>query len=156
MADNLTFLSPKEVSQLVAGRELDALLAESFFGWFCQSSGNGFQVYSPSDSFDFPKCYGWWAMGQPRLGDRQPHYSTRIADAWLVVEELNRRGQLVDLTRRKDHDRGTFPYECEIWNCSGEPETTAVADDAALAICRAALLAFLPSSAAPIDKNTAL
>jgi len=88
-----------------AGRELDALIAERVMGEM-------------------------WGVG-PNLEDTLPHYSTQIADAWLVVEKM----------------RPYFEIYCDGggwvarfgWADAGT--LAAYADTAPLAICLAALKA---------------
>ena len=111
-----------------AGRELDALIAEKLWGKRvmdgnpCSHSGCLSHVSHPCDG-----CGRW----HPGL---IPHYSTRIADAWLVVEKL-----------RADGFRWAIGSERNEWDIyledrkmgSGEGH----AKTAPLAICLAALKA---------------
>lgn len=132
-------MTKEEIEQLPAGRELDALIAEALMGWSQKDDSNGFQVYTPD------RCLGWWRADQPKLGDRQPCFSTDIAAAWQVVEKIN-----------KTHYLNTAQYWIEggsnggvlgfivafrqYKTYKGEP---AKADTMPLAICRAALLTTL-------------
>jgi hypothetical protein len=78
-----------EKQELAAGRELDSLVAEKVMGWTQSDDtrGSGFTVKDGNG-----KGLGWWRFDQPRLGDAQPHFSTSIADAWLVVEKMRETG----------------------------------------------------------------
>ena len=70
-----------------AGRELDALVAEKVMEWEWRGLSHG------------------WYHGEGRLfldEDELPHYSTQIADAWLVVEKLVGDGFYVDIGVQED------------------------------------------------------
>ena len=72
-----------------AGREIDALVAEKVMGFgYRYSSWRGIYV----------------AVGEV------PHYSTRIQDAWLVVERLMEKGWSCNIVY---HDPGDCL--CEFW-----------------------------------------
>lgn len=126
------------------GRELDALVAEKVMGLVLQpitvvdykgvhtEPGSVVKDYTAPDG---RKC---------RSVKECPHYSTSIADAWLVVEKLQCQG----------HDGKWFfrlDYDCvETWDCAfykestcdgGYPEQWATALTAPHAICLAALKA---------------
>ncbi len=91
-----------------AGRELDALIAEKVFGKIC-----------PGFEFDY-------------VG---PHYSTQIADAWLVVEKMWDLGGFRVAIIAVDDGQ----YECDFDDMRAT--FTLQADTAPLAICLAALKA---------------
>jgi hypothetical protein len=118
-------MTREEIEQMPAGRELDVLVHFALHPTHKPQMGAGF--YAPeSDRY------------------RQvPHYSSDIAAAWHITEILEPRGYLVDITRRKDFDTSTYPYECEIWDTSAGPDMRALAPTAPLALCRAALLSTL-------------
>lgn len=109
--------------ELSAGRELDALVAEKVMGWI------------PSTS---PRAERPWQMAPSGSGpgsmSHVPHYSTDIADAWLIVERFNTRAP--DLFARfAEHlyeDDGTHRY-CQLLDVP--------AYEAAYRICLAALRA---------------
>lgn len=72
----------------------------------------------------------------------RPHYSTSIADAWVVVERMRERFHWEIKTpfmEGQSHWAGLTPLGTTGWN--GVPDFKASADTAPLAICRAALLA---------------
>ena len=104
------------MSELAAGRELDALIGEYVFGW----EKGSFPVYEPMKS---------------KHGDYMvrpiSEYSADIAAAWDVVEKMTDRGFLIRLT---------VDGKNEFW-CAFK--FSATAKTAPLAICRAALLAVM-------------
>lgn len=101
-----------------AGRKLDALVAEKVFG-LVRCTG-----------CDYYECYALPAS--PNHGGELRAYSTRIEDAWEVVDRLRERSLLVDLTL------GVGVY-CRISGLRGLAD--AREDTAPLAICLAALQA---------------
>jgi hypothetical protein len=136
-----------ETKELVAGAELDAMVAEKVMGW----------VRTPNQYGDY-----WHDGNHLYVGGGShnplPHYSTDIAAAWQVVQHLRKRlmqtpgAEEVDFNVGEEgdprrpyctafiHVRGaTIPggwgqaHEFGNWDAS--------ADTAPLAICRAALAA---------------
>ena len=121
-----------------AGRELDALIAEKVMGWeyhdwktstafeytkYCFICGRTKRLHAPVEIDDF--C---------GTNEAPPHYSTQIADAWLVLESLDEW----ELKRTK-YEKGK--YLCKIAPYVGATWYLEVADTAPLAICLAALKA---------------
>src|SRR4028118_594344 len=104
-------------AELEAGRELDKLIAEKVFGREVNYVKNTVNVI-----FYAPDTTGIAA-------NAVPYYSTRIADAWEVIELM--RG--VSLHKRPDDS-----WACWHW-VKGLGHTKGTGDTAALAICRAAL-----------------
>ena len=100
-----------------AGRKLDALIAEKVMGLIFRKK-----------------------EGYPKFDDDVPYYSTRIEDAWLVVEKLREMGAWINVSI------GTHKM---FWECRGiinEGKDNEVrfinhAPTAPLAICLAALKA---------------
>lgn len=108
--------TPDEIHEMPPGRDLDAAIAVTFFGWrwmqyqapnratpwlltglFPPEAPNRICVanqydliWQPSDRhqerFTLWDHSTWWDDGQPRLGF--PDYSTNMGDAWLVVTHL--------------------------------------------------------------------
>jgi competence transcription factor ComK len=102
-----------------AGRELDALIAEKVMGWKRKT----IKLVNMVEEQD--------VLIDPRLKtySQPPHYSTNIADAWLVVEKFPQ----IDICMSKVDDK---------WNCFIEfADHMAIAETAPLAICLAALKA---------------
>lgn len=127
----------KVSDEVVAGRELDALIDARLFG---HSHGKELgHVYRLSPAAD-PRLWG------------VPHYSTDLAAAWLVVEKVAARNAdtIVSVTRNsRDGERmgGEDKYFCTIEDVSdGIEEWEASADTAPLAICLAALKAAAPAA----------
>jgi hypothetical protein len=123
---------------LVAGHELDALVAERVMGWkWCdvrlRGSTNTVRVLLP------PRDGYWRQDGAHDERDfaraAPPFYSTEIRAAWEVVEALNERGFGVEVFRYGKAEG----LEREWFVSIGDTE--ADADTAPLAICRAALKA---------------
>jgi hypothetical protein len=103
-----------------AGRELDALVAEKVIGW-TNLIGSSYDV-----NFGGRPPGGKW--------DIVPHYSTSIADAWLVVEKLK------TLTADGDIHIECLHGEWSVSTCHEEAwKGWSRADTAPLAICLAAL-----------------
>lgn len=137
------------MSALVAGRELDALVAEKVMGWVWATAGLGVPedrrrawLKPTLSSIDIEwrgeikaKHRG---VAAAEFGD-VPHYSTSIADAWTVVEKLNNNIGDVHLYATRDgfsvhiHEDGTE----DVWRASVDPRDGGMP----LAICRAALCA---------------
>jgi hypothetical protein len=64
------------------GRELDALIAEKVMGWKPQ---HGIHLFPPTDEPNRKRYEKW--NGETMITEI-PHYSTNIADTWLVVEKM--------------------------------------------------------------------
>ena len=125
-----------------AGRELDALIAEKVMGW-------KYHDWKTSTAFEYTKycfiCGCTKRLHAPVAIDdfcgtkeTPPHYSTQIADAWLVVEKLLEMGAWFSLS--KNHHN--FTWDCRgIINERKDDEVRFIdhADTAPLAICLAAL-----------------
>ena len=118
------------MSELNAGHELDALIAEKVMGFavklwphtdrlFVAERGNGTQILLPA-------------------------YSTDIAAAWEVVEKLGERFHarlLTPFIRSGDNHYWCGFTPLGMTGFNGRPDYEAVAETAPLAICRAALKA---------------
>jgi len=124
-----------------AGRELDALIAEKVMGyevgWGIQSVSGGIRTRKN------PQALHAHADGEVVRVDL-PHYSTQIADAWLVVERFRRGTEPVDVACCVDlhiSDWCTVP-DCfvKIYSPALAP-VDAHANEMPLAICLAALKA---------------
>lgn len=131
-------------SELQAGRELDALIAEKVMGLrrevrLCGSTESA-TIYSQNP---------WWQDGRQTLLDVHHHggprpYSTDIAAAWEVVEAM-RAGLKADDGHAEPGYDFELTFEDGVWECwfphwafdAGH----AHADTAPLAIVRAALTA---------------
>ena len=111
-----------------AGRELDALIAEKVMGW---KRGSFFGI-DDDDRWWLYLGNGKWQ--QQGFGGKGFCPSTRIADAWLVVEKL---GKNFDVSRCRVYQE----IEAWFWEASFHNGPDAEADTAPLAICLAALKA---------------
>lgn len=140
----------QHIAELQAGRELDALVAEKVMGWRWHRHGEvrgGWVHYAsllPPESTDHrvPVTSDDALLAKhERDTGLCPHYSTSIADAWLVVEKM---GQ----TEMPGHVGPTMlhmlracaggQWEAQFCSDFGYSQTTR-AGSAPLAICRAAL-----------------
>jgi hypothetical protein len=121
------------MSTTEAGREMDALIAEKVMiaRWVpippgCEAlygpEGIAFAVRYTGDVEVIP---------EPRC----PHYSTDIADAWLVVEEMHAKGRGVTLNWGWDGFVASFDDFTQTSSASVDPREGGMP----LAICRAAL-----------------
>lgn len=100
-------------TELKAGRELDALVAEKVFGWvwlrrirhFPPPRGREFSrsLFIPDHQVKPYTTSQGEVENVPAMGDEPidamncPNYSTDIATAWLVVEKLRADGWLVSV-----------------------------------------------------------
>ena len=107
-----------------AGRELDALVAEKVMGW----------TNTREQAFEVTRGQLVLIGVSPDGDDLAPvpEFSTDIGAAWSVVERMVRDGHNVELK-----------YTANGWQCvvewHFEESPFALADEAPLAICRAAL-----------------
>lgn len=116
-----------KIEEMKAGRELDKLIAEVIFNLPVQTDesefNRGYITYAEPGN----PAAGWWDL---------PHYSTKIEDAWQVVEALAKKYYVtvgVDangLKNCKVVDGDTAQLLTE-WICESAPE----------AICKAVLIA---------------
>lgn len=127
-------------SDLPAGRELDALVAEKVMGlgkieWmWCKRTdfaGDPFCVKQPCH---VDRVYGWRVV---------PRYSTDIAAAWTVLDKMQERGFAMRLNQFctfKDHPL-LWHWACEIATSPVSVVSSEFEPTAELALCRAALKA---------------
>ena len=104
----------KEI-EMEAGRYLDARIAEEVMGY---------------ERIPSRKPYGF---GNAWL----PHYSTRIQDAWLVVEKFDKKTFMMGRHRLS----GNLRWVVDIFTGNKTGPYRGIADTAPLAICLAALRA---------------
>lgn len=144
--------SKVQKEQRIAGRALDREIATKVMGWTPIDAKYLTQLMSP------PSDWGNRGTGFVWFGGTRacevPHFSTLIADAWLVVEKMRAAGFCFSLEDRDSgskaglhdatFDRGYDGKHFEV--C----ESAAAATDS-LAICLAALRALenAPSSSVP-------
>ena len=123
----MTMISP---NQLPAGRELDALIAEHIFG-----------KPPTRDKSGWDTCLYLYFDGEC---DGRCFYSTNIASAWKIVEEMDRRGFLVTVRPGECVIDGNISVEInsQIWS----PLAHWVEESTPLAICRAALKVVLTTA----------
>jgi Phage ABA sandwich domain len=123
---------------LPPGRELDLLVAEQMLG---------LERVSPGGTTVRPTPEMLVAARQARpdaaLPDRVacPEFSTSIRAAWLLVEEMRRRGLEITILTRPG-----AAYTVRLALPDGSREWVAAAESPALAICRAALAAGTPGT----------
>jgi hypothetical protein len=119
-----------------AGRELDAAIAVRVMGWEMPDSRYLDGTPAPPIVYD--------ETGRARGGPGEGWSpSTKIAQAWEVVEKMDKRGFWLRLVTPFDdgslYHAGFTPLGVTGWN--GRPDHEAAADTAPLAICKAALKA---------------
>lgn len=118
-----------EIMALPAGRELDALVFEHVIGHR--------KVFRHSDGT--PLCLGtdgsWCEVNKCGINNAAGRYSTDIRAAWEVVVELM-KGRKYGAFVADGYDAGAK------W-LAGFGNNSATADNAPLAICRAALLSVI-------------
>ncbi len=111
------------VTELQAGRELDALVAEKVMGWKLAGGNAAMRAVGA------PPYY--LIDGMPR---GLPHLSADIAAAWGVVEKLRAAGLCIDVSADVD---GRFYLR--VWRDNSLKAEIKNVDTAPLAICLAAL-----------------
>lgn len=84
---------------LNATRSLDASIAEKLIGW---QNVRLVRVGKQEQDWLGAQCAGCY-------DERIPDYSTKIADAWTVIERLESKGLLIRLIKREPH-----AWECHI------------------------------------------
>ena len=132
---------------MVAGREMDALVAEKVMGWKpgtpCKDEYSDTPTEERDTHWQCRKCglRGQWGDPGWEEHDEQPlSYSTDIAAAWLVVEKMRSGGRKFIIEALK-------PEHTELWyaafsateDLSGYEKSKALEPTAPLAICLAAL-----------------
>ncbi len=119
-----------QTTELQAGSELDALIAEKVMGWcWCEYAYE--MPLSDMETHRFHGCNG----GQRSLAEFNP--SEDIADAWQVVDKLKEQGFHVGLV---DDFGGEMSWKLNIYATNELPIVfNEWASTPELAICRAAL-----------------
>jgi hypothetical protein len=122
-----------QVGELVAGRELDALVAEKVMGW--HSSEDGYFWLRVDGGFG-----GYVTEEPPFSGGRAPRFapSTDITAAWQIVEHMHKRGFHIVLWF---DDFGTGQWGARFPRGLIGRDRSDHGHTAPLAICRAALAA---------------
>lgn len=137
--------SPEPVSELPAGRELDALVAEHVFGTAILTR-EAMEAEAVRVWVEQPQCtkffWGFTAWrgddGTIQCAQDFEPYSTDIAAAWDVVEKLGRDGFTCDIQWKGAGRNYEFTAEASFdkWT---PPQSGHAVGSAPLAICRAAL-----------------
>jgi len=153
-------MNESEIRVMEAGREMDVLVAEKVMGW---RYSPGWECHIPPEQIAMPdEMWTDWqhdagefwkepikehhVSGIVYNGDSSkiimPQWSTKIADAWKVVEKMHKGQWMCDLSWRDDVCYGRIVWAVDFVTKDGRCES---ADDesAPLAICRAALLAVM-------------
>lgn len=129
-------MTKAELMALSAGRELDRIVAERVFDWIAlHDDGVSLSGVPPTQPKGF-ELAGTGIKGHWHV----PRYSTDIAAAWQVVEQMHLLGNALALERwldmpSKNKWLALFTLE------NGHDTGSHVAESAPLAICRAALVA---------------
>lgn len=133
-----------ETSEMQAGREMDAVIAERLFGYvWRRSSATGARCIYPATRWPewmtepadgTERLVGDWTMGR-----FTPTYSTDVADAWRVVEHFGARGWALHLKAYRHVDvPPDMRHGAAFWS-HAHYTGTILAPTSPLAICRAAL-----------------
>lgn len=122
------------ISEMQAGREMDALVAEKVMGWK--------RCTSPMQNRDDPRLLGW-DTGNPKIYGNEilPAFSTDIIGVWYVVEKLRDSGDWCCIAIRSDY---SYMWRIEMTphlSTDHQPTVVVEDEDLCLAICRAALMA---------------
>lgn len=132
--ENLAAAETADGQPCVAGRALDALIAERVMGWKRWIGGYKYwvdseDVFQAVENADMNKGKVWWAP------------STDIAAAMEVVEKIRTLGKRTTITNStgKPHGAARWFVEIDDGNCANE--VVADAETLPEAICRAALAA---------------
>lgn len=123
----MTDQTTRETTEVrTAGRELDALVAEKVMGWKRYGRRNSGTWTAPGG---FNASAGSW-----------PTYSTDIAAAWEVVEAMQKKAWVTEVSADCFVDGRPAGFTAHCWY-DDDSRHYATADTAPLAICRAALQA---------------
>ena len=132
------------IDEMEAGRELDALVAEKAMGWEWRRfphAGDDVRALVSPESWLFSAREK--AIGDERLAGgwnyNVPNYSTKIADAWEVVNAMRDRGLSVNIN--VDSPENSTLVSCSLHkpDLHETMVTEKIAETAPLAICLVAL-----------------
>ena len=138
-----------DIINMVAGREIDALVAERIFRWKWVTGILAFDAPCLISPNHYEKTKDRVAItNKRRVGGTFPHYSTEIADAWQVLEVIRSRQIPVEIRGDEWYDGGA--WVASIYNLTGSKRLFSAQDETsgssrkspngALAICRVGLL----------------
>ena len=119
-------MNKNDILNMPAGREMDALIAVAI-GWVIED----FTAISPSG--------GKWARNVHGDDGWLPYYSADIGAAFEILQAFGKKEYLWDL-KNNSEGRGTPSTFCGFYK--NNYIWSVVCEGAALAICRAALLAY--------------
>lgn len=124
--------SRKEMMQLRSGPEIDVLVAEQIMGWQIETDDP--KLRKLQGYFSRDEHRRWWRAPEGGWHCEPPSYSSDIAAAWQIVENMNSRGQFLFLSQSSEEYKAAFD----------EPHTISPhyisEKSVALAICKAALV----------------
>lgn len=134
--------SPTDVTELAAGREMDARVAEKVMGWRLDTSWTVPKYGALGYNRDHGEPIPMWRQADgtcaPHPFDRRFRPSTDIAAAWQVVERLLARG---DWPCIEPPDGEDSPRWCVHVELATGTACRGYGDTAPEAICRAAVAA---------------
>jgi hypothetical protein len=126
-------ISKEEVMRLLAGREIDLLVAERVMGW--QVETDEAKLKKLGDYFSRDEARVWWRNPEGGWHCDPPGYSSDIKEGWKVVERMETKGKSLSLFQGSKGNRIAFD----------KPDAAApayiVEKSLLLAICKAALIA---------------
>lgn len=102
------------------GRELDRLIAEKVMGW---KSNHGVHLFPPADEPNRKRFQQW--NGETMVTEI-PHYSTDIAAAWEVKEEMRKRGWKWQLSENAWNLFKTHPADPDAISVVGKSDSHAI------------------------------
>jgi hypothetical protein len=148
--------TPRHIDSLPAGRELDARVLVHVCGWRWRLYKQVGRCSLVPPDFDYTETathavFEGWPSDEERFRDwtflryeEMPHPSTSIAAAWDIIEAMHAKGATTNI----DHERGRNEYIVRfMW--SNLRDAFSIADNAPLAICRAAVRAVFANKEQP-------
>ena len=130
-------MNKDEIMKIEAGKELDVLILQRFFGvkkiYYMDDEGS--VSNSPTNSpYYIPSGKPWRTH---RIDSRYvPYFSTDVSEAWRVVVKMSEPPTTMEAASKAENTKFAYIIERErLWACTEQ--------EAALRICRAALLAVM-------------
>lgn len=132
----------------LAGRELDAEIAEAVMGWRHWEMKSGHVYFLPPSALDTDYLKSLFRQEVPSGGNKEdaPQFSSDIAAAWAVVTKMRELGWYLIMNDTMSRYRARFfqadpVFWPEQWAKNPDIPLTVWAETAPLAICLAALAA---------------
>ena len=137
------------MSDLTAGHELDAMVAEKVMGWTAVEA----KYTGASSQWFVPSGVNPFSRPNPNMRQQVPAYSTDIAAAWLVVDKMLADGWELDTgiekKARLEDGQWVVEFNSSTHNAEHSRGPRAIAHTAPLAICKASLAAVAHGTGTP-------